>query len=72
MGPTDSNDPQHRNVSNDAFTVLLPIADISTLNGCPDFDEDCQSMCLDAVIACRDHDYPRLTGVCDELQRRQV
>lgn len=50
----------------------LPILDVSDLHGCPDFDEDCHTMSLDAVCACRDYDYPKLTGVCVELQRRQV
>lgn len=55
-----------------AMLPPLPILDVSDLSGCPDFDEDCHSMSLDAVCACRDYDGPKLTGVCTELHRRQV
>lgn len=52
-------------------TTMLPILDIQALEQCPYFDEDCQSMSVGDLQACRDHDYPKLVGVCCELQRRQ-
>ena len=55
-----------------AMLPPLPNLDVSDLDGCPDFDEDCRTMSLDAVCACRDYDGPKLTGVCTELHRRQV
>lgn len=55
-----------------AMLPPLPILDVSDLDGCPDFDEDCRTMSLDAVCACRDYDGPKLTGVCTELHHRQV
>ena len=56
----------------DASGPRLPILDITQLAVCPDYDSDCSGMSVAQVMVCMQHTVPRLTGICAEMQRRQV